>query len=471
MKSSSSLVNATRQNNALTANGAITNSTSLSACLDLFFIAGATRTMSEESIIDMFLKARAENRTIAYLILFWARDCRGGAGEKRFFRTIAKYLLTSATLAEEWEHVAMFAPEYGSWKDIFEIEKPDENVLNWLNYQLTENPNSNLLAKWFPRKGPWFTAMHKYLSITPKQLREWLVQKTYVVEHQICKKEFSVIEYSKVPSVAMNRYRKLFTKWDAERFAQFNEAVLEGKTKVNASVLFPYQLYQALCKGEDATAVEAQWNSLPDYMKDSTERIIPVCDVSGSMEGLPMDVSVSLGLYIAERNQGIFKNAFITFSAKPEMQYVQGTTLQDKLYSISQAGWGYNTNLQATFELILRSAVQASIPQSEMPTKVLIISDMEFDMACPGGSNLDAIKAQYQKAGYDMPEIIFWNVNARVGNVPASMDDARIGLVSGFSPAILTAVLQGEVLSPYQLMLAAVDCARYAPVKRALESM
>ena len=471
MKSSSSLVNATRQNNALTANGAITNSTSLSACLDLFFIAGATRTMLEEAIIDMFLKARAENRTIAYQILFWARDCRGGAGEKRFFRTIAKHLLTSATLAEEWEHVAMFAPFFGSWKDTFEIEKPDENVLNWLHHQLMESPTANLLAKWFPRKGPWFTAMHKYLAVTPKQLREWLVQKTTVVEHQICKKEFSVIEYSKVPSVAMNRYRKLFTKWDATRFAQFNEDVLAGKTKVNASVLFPYQLYQALCKGEDATAVEAQWNSLPDYMKDSTERIIPVCDVSGSMEGLPMDVSVSLGLYIAERNQGIFKNAFITFSAKPKMQYVQGTTLQDKLYSISQAGWGYNTNLQATFELILRSAVQASVPQSEMPTKVLIISDMEFDMACPGGSNLDAIKAQYQKAGYDMPEIIFWNVNARVGNVPASMDDARIGLVSGFSPAILTAVLQGEVLSPYQLMLAAVDCARYAPVKRALESM
>jgi hypothetical protein len=191
--------------------------------------------------------------------------------------------------------------------------------------------------------------------------------------------------------------------------------------------------------------------------------------------GLPMDVSVSLGLYIAERNEGIFKNAFLTFSEHPTMEYISGSTLAEKLYSIRHAEWGGNTNLQATFQLILDSAQRERIPESEMPTKLLIISDMEFDQADCGHyhrnrsvTNLDAIREQYKAAGYTMPEIIFWNVNGRVGNFPAKASDSKVGLVSGFSPAILTAILQGEVTTPYDLMEAAIRSPRYAPIARSL---
>ena len=458
----SGLVNATRQYNTITANGAVTHSTSLSACLDLFFIAGASRDMLESDIILMFERARAENKNLAYKILFWARDARGGAGEKRFFQIVMEHI--SKQYAYDYDQLAIYIPEFGYWKDVFKIEKPNENTLNWLVTQLDESPNANLLAKWFPRKGQWFSAMHKYLKITPKEFRKKLVSMTKAVETQMCANEWSEINYSHVPSIAMNKYRNAFIGHDADRYTDYIADVQAGKQKINAGVLFPHQLYQAIEKGENANAVEAQWNALPDYMADSTERIIPVCDVSGSMEGLPMDVSISLGIYISERNEGLFKDAFITFSSSPEMNYLKGS-LSERMRQLQRSGWGYSTNLQATFDLILNSAIRESLPESEMPTKLLIISDMEFDEADRDQTNLDTIRQKYSLAGYKMPEIVFWNVNGRMGNVPASVNDSGIGLVSGFSPSILKSILQGEIYSPEQLMLDTVDSARYSCIE------
>lgn len=455
----SRLVNATRQYNALTANGAMTHSTSLSACLDLFFIAGASRRMQDSDIIVMFERARAENKNLAYKILFWARDARGGAGEKRFFQVVMEHV--SKVYPDDYAQLAIFIPEFGYWKDVFAIETPNEDNLNWMEHQLKESANANLLAKWFPRRGQWFTAMHRYLKMTPKEFRKMLVSMTKVVETQMCANEWSNISYANVPSVAMNKHRRAFIKHDCDRYSQFIEDVHGGKQKINASVLFPHQLYQAINNGESARAVEAQWNALPDYMADSTERIIPVCDVSGSMEGLPMDVSVSLGIYISERNQGIFKDAFLTFSESPQMNYLKGS-LSDRMRQLSRASWGYSTNLEATFDLILNSAVRESLPETEMPTKLLIISDMEFNEADQDQTNLDSIRYKYSTCGYKMPEIVFWNVNGRMGNVPASAEDSGVGLVSGFSPSILKGVLKGEIYSPHQLMLDTVDTARYS---------
>lgn len=458
----SGLVNATRQYNSTTANGAVTHSTSLNYCLDLFFLAGASRNMRESDIILAFDRARAENKNLAYKILFWARDARGGAGEKRFFQIVMEHI--SKIDAYDYDQLAIYIPEFGYWKDIFKIEKPNKNNLNWLSTQLEESPNANLLAKWFPRKGEWFVAMHKYLNITPKEFRKKLVSMTKVVETQMCANEWSEINYSQVPSVAMNKHRKSFFNRDGKRYGEYIVDVQAGKQKINASVLFPHQLYQAICNGDDAAAVEAQWNALPNYMEGSTERILPVCDVSGSMEGLPMDVSISLGIYISQRNEGIFKDAFLTFSETPEMNYLKGNLYQ-KMLQLKKANWGMSTNLQATFDLILDSAIRESLPESEMPTKLLIISDMEFNEADENRTNLDVIRAKYFESGYKMPEIVFWNVNGRLGNVPASAKDSGIGLVSGFSPSILKSVLQGEIYSPEQLMLDTVDTARYSCIE------
>jgi hypothetical protein len=264
----------------------------------------------------------------------------------------------------------------------------------------------------------------------------------------------------------MNKYRKAFFKNDGPRMTAFIEAVHSGEAKINAGVLHPHQLYQAINQGENASAVEAQWNNLVNYMEGSTERILPVCDVSGSMSGLPMDVSVSLGIYISERNEGIFKDAFLTFHETPEMQYLKGSLVQ-RMNQLSNAPWGGTTNLQATFDLVLNSAIREKLPEDQMPTKILIISDMEFDEACGrygNGTNLDMIKEEYITSGYVMPEIIFWNVNGRSGNSPAQINDEGVGLVSGFSPSILKTILKGKVYGPTELMLDTVDSERYAPI-------
>lgn len=453
----SRLVNATRSYNAVTANNAVTHSTSLDYCVDMFFLAGASRNMSEKDIITVFERAFAQDNQLAAKILFWSRDARGGAGERRFFQIVMKHIV--ATYPEVADQLMIHTPIFGYWKDVFVIETPTENNLNWLMYQLEESDNKNLLAKWFPRRGPWFSAMHKYMKKSPKEFRQMLVEMTRVVETQMCNRDWSSIEYSKVPSVAMNRYRNAFYKHDETRMTQFITDVKSGNAKINASVLFPHELYQAIQGGQNADAVEAQWNAMPDYMADSTERILPVCDVSGSMSGLPMDVSVSLGLYISERNKGIFRDAFITFSEKPVMQYLQGSVAQ-RMRQLTNADWGMNTNLQAVFRLILDVAKRDSLPADEMPTKILIISDMEFDEA-GRNTNLERIKAEYIQLGYEMPEIVFWNVNGRMGNSPAQVTDKNVGLVSGFSPSILKSILKGKIYGPRELMLDTVMTDRY----------
>lgn len=457
----SSLIDATRSNDSFTHNGAITHSTSLSNNLDMFALAGASRRMSESEIIRLFTKAYTEDKQLAYKILFWARDARGGAGERKFFHAIMKHVHDK--YPGEFDQLIVRTPEYGYWKDVFMVGKPDPDTLSWLAEELETHPNKNLLAKWFPRKGPWFHYMHKHLGIIPKDLRKLLVGLTHVVETQMCKKLWDDIVYSQVPSVAMHRYRKTFFKRDLNRMTAFINRVKEGKEKINAGVLFPYQLYQALHRGENERAVEAQWEALPNYMADSTERIIPVCDVSGSMTGTPMDISVSLGLYISERNKSIFKDAFITFSSSPRMEYLKGTLAQ-RMRQLEQAHWEMSTDLQAVFRLILNSAVNSSVPVEDMPTKILIISDMEFDGCTTGKTNLDVIKSKYLASGYEMPEIIFWNVKGRSGNMPAQKDDKGVGLVSGFSPAILKSILKGKIYTPTQLMLDTVMSERYAAI-------
>lgn len=454
------LINATRGYNSVTENGAVTHGTSLNTCVDMFFLAGASRNMSENDIVMVFEKAFGSDPKVALKILFWARDARGGAGERRFFQVIMKHI--AVKYPEIFDELMIHVPEFGYWKDVFSIEKPNDNTLDWLMRGLTER-DDRLLAKWFPRKGPWFTAMHKYMKMTPKELRKLLVSMTTVVETQMCARNWGGINYEHVPSVAMNKYREAFFKHDDVRMKKYIEMVHSGEAKINASVLFPHQLYQAINHGQDEKAVEAQWMNLPDYMEGSTERILPVCDVSGSMSGLPMDVSVALGIYISERNQGIFKDAFITFSERPVMEFLKGS-LGQRMRQLSRASWGYGTNLQATFNLILESAVRESLPEEQMPTKLLIISDMEFDEASEGQTNLDDIRQKYTSAGYTMPEIIFWNVNGRLGNAPAQTHDTGVGLVSGFSPSILKSILKGKVYGPEQLMLDTVMVDRYAVI-------
>jgi hypothetical protein len=471
----SSLVNALKkEKKVFTNNGAPTKSTSCNNLLDMFFLAGAARQMSDKDIINLFVKAYHDDKNLALKCLFWARDIRGGAGERRFFRVIWNDLVQN--YPQDLKNIKYLVPEYGRWDDLFFNETVANNSLLVVRKGLEEK--NGLLAKWLPRKGIIASAIRNLLDMTPYNYRKLIVNLSNTVEQQMCKKQWGKINYSQVPSVAINKYRKAFYRNDENRFTTFIADVKKGVKKINAAAIYPYTLVRAIYNGENKKAVEVQWDALPNYMEGSTDRIIPVCDTSGSMttpNNIPMDVSLSLGVYISERNEGAFKNCFITFSATPQLHQVNGS-LFERLSQIKNANAGYNTNLVAVFNLILSSAIKYNVKQKEMPTKVLIISDMEFDGK--GGyqshlqresskafmSNYEIIEAKYRNSGYKMPTLIFWNVNGRKENVPATKDD-RVGLVSGFSPAILKSILSGKIKSPTQLMLETIDSERYAPVK------
>jgi len=463
----SKLIDAMRTKDSYTENGRLTNSTTLNACVDLFFIAGASRSMSEPQIINMFVKALNENPLHALRILFWARDIRGGEGERRFFRVIAKYL--DSNYPKLFKKQISLIPEYGRWDDMFELD--EKIVLPLIVKGLSNSETNSLLAKWLPRQGEFANKVRKHMKISPKTYRKMVVGLSNTIEQKMSSKEFGAIEYDKIPSLAMNKYRKAFFRNDESRFKLYLEAVEKGEKKINASTLTPLDLYTAFSRNEDKKAVEAQWNALPNYMKDSKERILPMCDVSESMSrDNSMAASVSLGIYISERNEGIFKNAFMTFTSEPTLQYLTGS-FYERIRQV-KGPKGYNTDLLKAFDCILSAAVNNNLSESEMPTKILIISDMEFDgdegnryIQKYSLTSYEEIKRKYTLAGYELPEIIFWNVRAREENFPVQAKTQGVGLVSGYNPSKLTSILNGKIETPQSLMLKIINSERYTLIK------
>ena len=465
MESNSKLVNQSRQYDSLTENNAVTHSTSLNSVVDMFFLAGASRNMGKDEVIRIFLKAFTENPLLAIKCLVWSRDIRGGAGERNFFHYIMSHLKDEHS--NIFHAILSLIKEYGYWKDFFKLSSIDSSTLEYLKDELEVD---NLLAKWFPRKGEWFVAMHNYLGITPKEFRKMLVAKSNTVEQQMCAREWDKIEYSKVPSIAFKRYKRAFYKRDEARFTQFIDRAVKGEEKISARAIFPYQLYQSYKRGDERNAINAQWMNLPDYVAEGS--FIPVCDVSGSMtmvNGLPMAMSVSLGVYLSERNKSVFKDAFITFSGVAQMQYLKGATT-DRFRQLESAPWGMNTNLQSVFKLILNTAERVELAPEDMPDNIIIISDMEFDQ-CAEGTNLDGIYEKYRQAGYTPPKIVFWNVRGREGNIPANARQRDVALVSGASPSIIKSVLEGKDFTPTGIMLETLNSERYQMVEDTIEGI
>jgi hypothetical protein len=266
---------------------------------------------------------------------------------------------------------------------------------------------------------------------------------------------------------------RAFGKRDGERFTSFIESVKKGDVKINAGAVYPYDIVKNLNHG-NSNGADAQWNSLPNYLENNNEQFLPVVDVSGSMEcpagNNPnvtcMDVAISLGLYISERNEGAFKDSFITFSDRPQLQVLKGS-LSERYKQLARAEWSMSTNIERVFTTILDSAVKNNVPESEMPTMVLILSDMEFNQGTSGNWDKSAqqiFESKYAEAGYKMPKIVYWNIQSRNNNFPVQFNKEGVGLVSGFSPSLLTSVLSGKDLTPYSMMMEVVSSERYAPV-------
>jgi Domain of unknown function (DUF2828) len=335
-------------------------------------------------------------------------------------------------------------------------------------------------AKWLPRpnvgnreRRKWSVVLRTFMGLSPKEYRKMLVENSKTVEQLMCSNEWSSIEYSKLPSKAMSDLMKAFSKHDKERFASYLESVNKGETKINANAVYPYDIVKNLKYGNNSGA-NTQWNALPNYLKDSKERFMPVVDVSGSMSCMAgnnpnvlcIDVAISLGLYISERNVGPFKDAFITFSERPALQYLKGN-LSERYKQLHTADWSMSTNVQAVFRLLLDKAKASSVSEEEMPTMVLILSDMEFNSGTCGYWDLSAqqmFEKMYAEAGYKMPKVVYWNIQSRNNNFPVHFDTNGTCLVSGFSPALLTNLLSGKDLTPISMMMDVINSARYSNV-------
>lgn len=475
------LVDALRQEDRLTENGMATNSTSLDSVVDLFYNIGAMRGPYKERLITTFSKAFYQDPTRAMKILFWARDVRGGAGERQVFRDIMKYLAKSHP--EALTKNLSLIPEYGRWDDLLTLVGTQLETEAFLLIQGALASENGLCAKWMPRKGPIASKLRNFMGNSPKQYRKTLVNLTKVVESQMCAKEWDQIEFSKLPSVAAARYQNAFVKNARDSYFKYLDSLSKGEAKINAGAVYPYDIVKSLKRGNEEVSSE-QWNALPNYMEGSDEMILPMVDVSGSMSAVAsgsttcMDVAISLGLYVSERNNGPFKDSILTFSANPELEVLSGS-LSERMNQLAYAEWGMNTNLEAAFRLILEQAVKHSVSADEMPDKILILSDMEFDEATESldrswGRRNDIpawnptaqqmIEKMYAESGYKMPKIVYWNLQSRNGGVPVGFDTSGTALISGFSPSIMQSILGSKDFNPVSIMEKTIMSERYEKV-------
>jgi len=472
------LLDALQTKNTLTENGMVTNSSSLNECVNLFFQIGAMRGQDKARLINMFIKAYEEDSLTSMKILFWVRDIRGGAGERQIFKDIITYLANTRT--EMMRKNLCLISEFGRWDDLLSLfGTPLQNdALLLISDALKES--NGLVAKWLPRpnvnnreKKKQANILRIFLKLTPGAYRKMLAESSKTVEQLMCANEFGKINYSHVPSRAMSDYMRAFGKRDGERFTLFIESVKKGDVKINAGAVYPYDIVKNLKFG-NSDGADAQWGALPNYLENNNESFLPVVDVSGSMEcpagNNPnvtcMDVAISLGLYISERNEGAFKDSFITFSERPALEVLKGS-LSERYKQLSRADWCMSTNIEKVFTTILNSAVSNNVPQSEMPTMVLILSDMEFNQGIRGNwdkSAQEIFKSKFSEAGYKIPKIVYWNIQSRNSNFPVQFNKEGTCLVSGFSPSLLTSLLSGKDLTPHSMMMEVINSERYSVV-------
>jgi len=337
---------------------------------------------------------------------------------------------------------------------------------------------NQLCYKWMPRqsvgnreKKIQASTLRKHLGLSPKEYRKLLAENSNTVEQLMCSNEWSKIEYSKLPSKAMSDFMKSFSKNDLERFQAYLTSVEKGDSKINAGAVYPYDIVKNMKEGNYQGA-NVQWNALPNYMEGNNERILPMVDVSGSMETAAgnnpnvtcMDVAISLGLYISERNEGPFKDAFITFTSNPTLQYLKGSLAER--YKQIKGPVGYDTNVEKAFTMLLNKAVESNVAPEEMPTMIIMLSDMEFNCgSVDGWSAQDMIEAKYTQAGYTIPKLVYWNIQSRGdNNKPVQFDKEGTCLVSGFSPSILTSLLSGKDMTPLSMMLTVINSERYQAI-------
>ena len=474
-------------NRTFTENGAVTLRTTGDECLNLFATIGALRNAEDAEIAARFLRADAENPDLAMKTLFYARDIRGGLGERRVFKVILTWLAANepASLRRNLPYVA----EYGRWDDLLTLlDTPmRDEAVELLRTQfkadmtaLEKGGSVSLLGKWLPSVNAHNedTVRHAKLlarafGMTEAQYRKALTalrQSIRILENNLREMDYT-FDYAQQPSRAMFKYRKAFQRHDEDRYRAFMQKVSQGEAVLHTGALMPYDIVQAAYKATEAerASLNATWNALEDYTGD--ENALVVADGSGSMySGQPMAAAVaqSLAIYFAQHNKGAFHNHFITFSTNPQLVEIKGADIVEQVRYCSTFNEVADTNIQRVFELILSAAVQNRLPQRELPSTMYIISDMEFNWCTQDASmtNFDYARDLYRQHGYRLPRVVFWNVQSRNRQQPVSMNEQGVALVSGCTPRIFSQVMSGE-MDPMRNMLNVLLSERYEIIRAA----
>lgn len=496
----------------LTENGLDALNTTFDACLDLFSTIGALRTRSDQEIETKFMKAYTEQPLTAMKILFYARDIEAGLGERRVFRIGLKWLALNRTkdVIANIDNISKF----GRYDDLYELaDTPAESAMfNYVKAQLLADAQNmangktiSLLAKWLKSVNTSSKESVRLGRLTANRLgmSEQIYRKTLatmrsyidVLEKKMSKNEWDKIDFNTVPGGAMKKYVGAFYKHEDERYKEYLDALKTGKkitvvkedgtvvekeAKINTKNLYPYEIIEKYMPNglgrirNVQPELEAMWSGLKDWIKGDESNTIIVADTSGSMTGRPMATSVGLGVYFAERNKGPFHNKFMTFASKPSwIQLNDNMTLADKLSVVPDIC--DNTNLEAAFELILKVAVDNKLVQTDMPKQLVIITDMEFDSCVIDNSVssrgwgvtatkmtfYDKMKARYNQYGYNLPEIVFWNVDARQDTFHTTKNQPHVRMVSGQATSVFKTLIDGKTHTPYEFMLEVVYNDRY----------
>ena len=489
-------------NFAYTENGAITHKTTKSDLLDMFAMGAAMRNRSDSDVILMFRKAYAENPVYALKCLFYIRDVRGGQGERRFFRVVMKDLASWDTAAARRN--LRYVPEFGRWDDLYVfVGTPLENdAFNFMKEQLAldvECKTPSLLAKWLKSENTSSAESRKLANITRqhfgmnhKQYRKTLSvlrNRINIVERLMSENRWDEIEFDKIPSKASMIYKNAFARHDLEReksakeVQTYVEFARDTTKKVNAKTLYPYECVEEAAKlmgstrwgschismdDTDRLMVNKFWDNLTDYFNGASLNALAVVDTSSSMWGTPVYVATSLGMYCAEKANGPFAGHYVSFSRNPRLVKVEGVDFCDKVDRIIRTDLCENTDIEKTFDMLLNTAIRNRCSQEDLPQNIIIISDMEFDRARgysyytnnkqDAETLMESIAHKWTDAGYKMPHLIFWNVDARQNNIPM-LGNGPISYVSGFSPSIFQTIMTGK--TGLDLMFEKLDSPRY----------
>lgn len=455
-----------------TENGAVALNSTMNSCLDMFGSFGAMRFSTDDEIIRVFSKAFSEDRAFATKMLFYFRDIRAGQGTRRQFRVILQWLAENAPeyVINNLDNIILFGrgDDYLCLLDTSVSKKVTEYLqVSLLRDVDSENPS--LLAKWLPSINTSSNETKRYAKMLVKawgwsevNYRKTLSKiraKLDVVEKKMSAGKWNKINYEAVPAKAAALYSDAFYKHDEHGYEDYIVKVASGDAKINAASLYPVDIVHRVMNtyklsNKDIILNNAQWKSLPNYFEGKEESSICVVDVSGSMSGTPMEVAISLGLYCADNCKGPFKDHFITFSERPSLVEVKGVNINEKVGNMERAGWGGNTDLEAVFDLILRTAIRNNCKQEDLPNKLYIISDMQFDEARGatswfGRKNhvdtfMQTMKQKFIDAGYVMPSIVYWNVRAsECGMFQETFEGENCCMVSGYSASLFKAIMEG----------------------------